>query len=103
VTRVVTLVAVALVAGCGGGPSEAEKEAAIAAAKQAYGEAVQQGVDMSNGPCLGVVMDDWVADVAHEPREEIDDEPANQCEAYRKGEADHFVELDLDGDLIRAE
>jgi hypothetical protein len=88
---------------CGGGPSESEKEAAVAAAQDAYQEAIDQGVDMSNGPCLGVIMDNWVADVAHEPREEIDDDPANQCEAYRKGEADHYVELDLNGDVIRAE
>lgn len=92
-----------LVTGCGGGPSEGERDAAITAAKDAYAEAVEQGVDMSNGPCLGVILDNWVADVAHEPREEIDDEPANQCEAYRKGEAEHFVELDLDGNVIRAE
>ncbi len=101
--RVVWLAAAALAAGCGGGVSESEKDAAVAAAQDAYAEAIDQGVDMSNGPCLGVIMDDWVADVAHEPREEIDDEPANQCEAFRKGEADHFVELDPDGNLIRAE
>jgi hypothetical protein len=104
VRRVALLTAVVLAAGCGGGgPSQAEKDAAVAAAHDAYDEAVEQGVDLSSGPCLGVIMDDWVADVAHEPREEIDDEPANQCEAFRKGEADHFVELDLNGNLIRAE
>jgi hypothetical protein len=101
--RGVVVLVVAVLAGCGGGPSEEEKDVAIDAAKDAYAEAVAEGVDMSNGPCLGVILDDWVADVAHEPREEIDDEPANQCEAYRKGEVDHFVELDPNGNLIRAE
>ena len=93
----------ALAVGCGGGPSEEERDAAIDAAHAAYEEAIEQGVDMSNGPCLGEITENWVADVAHEPREEIDDDPANQCEAFRKGDADHFVELDTDGNLIRAE
>jgi hypothetical protein len=103
VKLVVILVVLVLAAGCGGGPSDAERDAAVAAARDAYDEAIEQGVDMSNGPCLGEIMENWVADVAHEPREEIDDDPANQCEAYRKGEADHFVELDPEGNLIRAE
>jgi hypothetical protein len=101
--RTFLLAVVSFVAACGGGPSESEKEAAAAAAVAAYERAVAQGVDMRNGPCLGEIMDNWVADVAHDPRTELDDDPANQCEAYRSGEADHFVELDQDGNVIRAE
>jgi hypothetical protein len=103
VRRSSLLVFLLVLSACGGGPSESERDAAIAAARQAYDEAVEQGVDMSNGPCLGVIMDNWVADVAHNPREDIDDEPANQCEAYRRGDADHFVELDPDGTVIGVE
>jgi hypothetical protein len=95
--------AVLLLAACGGGVEESEKDAAIAAARTAYQNAKAEEVDFSNGPCLGVIMDNWVADVAHDPRQDVDDDPANQCEAYRSGEADHFVELDPDGNLIRAE
>ena len=99
-----TLVAVGvLLAGCGGGPDDAEKDAAVAAAKEAYAAAKAEGVDFANGPCLGVVKKGWVADVAHDPREDVDDKPENQCEAYRAGDADHFVELDPDGNVIRAE
>ena len=101
--RASLLVLLLVLAACGGGASESEKDAAVAAARQAYDEAVEQGVDMSNGPCLGVIMDNWVADVAHDPREDIDDEPANQCEAYRRGDADHFVELAPDGTVISVE
>jgi hypothetical protein len=57
---------------------------------------------MSRGPCLGVIKEGWVADVAHDPRREVDDRPENQCAAYREGDADHFVELDPKGNLIRS-
>jgi hypothetical protein len=90
-------------AGCGGGPSDEEKERAIAAAEKAYVSAKGRGVDLAPGPCLGVVIAGWVADVAHDPRQAIDDLPENQCEAYRSGEADHFVELDPAGNVIRVQ
>ena len=48
-------------------------------------------------------MPDWVADIAHDPRGDVDDEPENQCRRYRDGEASHFVELTPEGELIRAE
>jgi hypothetical protein len=103
--RSLPLVAFALVlaAGCGGDDDGGEREQAIAAAHLAYEEAIAEGRDLADGPCLGVVLDNWVADVAHNPREEVDDRPENQCEAYRSGEAEHFVELDPEGELIRAE
>lgn len=98
------VVAVVLAAGCGGGGAEdGERERAIAAARVAYEEATAEGDDLTAGPCLGVVVENWVADVAHDPRREVDDRPENQCEEYRSGEAEHFVELDPEGNLIRAE
>ena len=101
--RSLFVVALLLAAGCGGGADEDERERAIAAAHVAYEEAAAVGTDFADGPCLGVVLDNWVADVAHDPREEVDDRPENQCEAFRSGEAEHFVELDPEGELIRAE
>ena len=89
-----------LAAGCGGG-DEADEET-IRLAQEAYAEAKAAGVDMERGPCLGVIRPGWVADVAHDPRQPVDDEPENQCEAYRSGEAEHFVELDPDGNYIRS-
>jgi hypothetical protein len=91
--------AVAIAAGCGG--AEAGDETKLLA-RQAYERARAAGVDMTRGPCLGVIQPGWVADVAHDPREDVDDEPANQCAAYRSGVADHFVELDPDGEFIRS-
>lgn len=97
--RTAALFAALALAGCGG--AEADEET-IALAKQAYERAKAQGVDMSRGPCLGVIKPGWVADVAHDPRQDVDDEPENQCAAYREGEADHFVELDPEGEFIRS-
>jgi type II secretory pathway pseudopilin PulG len=98
--------AVLLVGGCGG-VDEAEREAAIAAARAVYEKERLAGRDFSRGPCLANPLpppaENWVVDVAHEPRRAVDDEPANQCFAYREDRAEHFVELDPNGDLIRAE
>jgi hypothetical protein len=100
VSRTALVLAVAAVAsGCGGAKAD---DSTVALAKQAFARAKARGVDMSRGPCLGVIKPGWVADVAHDPRRPIDDHPENQCAAYRSGEADHFVELDPDGNFIRS-
>ena len=88
-----------------GGVGEAEREAAVAAAGAAYAQARAAGIELSNGPCIADPLEGmptWVVDIAHDPREDIDDDPANQCSSYRSGDADHFVELDPSGNLIRA-
>ena len=104
---IIILICVALLvsAGCGGGAKhEVTKDAAIAAAEGAYAKARAEGVDMARGPCIADdLLPDWVADVAHDPRQPVDDKPQNQCSRYRAGKAHHFVELDPDGKLIRAE
>jgi hypothetical protein len=80
------------------------RDQAISEAKRAYAAKRAQGDDFSSGPCLvEEVIDDWSADIAHDPRQAIDDDPANQCAAYRDGTTHHFVELDPEGNLIRAE
>jgi hypothetical protein len=94
-------------AGCGGDDvSDDERSRAVAAATLAYEQAITRGDDLAKGPCIAEELPDladWVADVAHDPREDVDDDPENQCERYREGEASHFVELDPEGELIRAE
>ena len=79
---------------------------AVDEAQAAFRQAQASGIDLSTGPCISESLPslpDWVADVAHDPRQPIDDEAANQCQRYRSGEAHHFVELNIDGQLIRAE
>lgn len=81
-----------------------EREKAVAAAKFLYQEKVNQGVNLSSGPCLtNDLLPGWVADTVHRPREAVDDLPENQCAAFREGRAEHFVELDLEGRIVRAE
>lgn len=80
------------------------RDIAIAQAIDVYKIRKAQGDNFSDGPCLSNnLIEDWVLDIAHNPRQDVDNEPANQCEAYRNGQAHHFVELDLEGNLIRAE
>ena len=62
----------------------------------------QQGIDFTDGPCLGKIADDWVLDIAHNPRQPVDDRAQNQCADLREGNAHHFIELDESGDLIRS-
>lgn len=81
---------------------EGERQQAIEAARQAHGKAKAAGQDLEPGPCLGVVVPNWVADVAHEPRQPVDNLKENQCEQFINREAQHFVELDPQGNLIRA-
>ncbi len=96
-----------LLASCGGGgEGNDDRGAAIAAARDVYAQAVASGLDLANGPCLAdplPAIPAWVVDVAHDPRQAVDDAPANQCPSYRSGSAGHFVELDLAGNLIRAQ
>ena len=104
------LVSIALgLAACGSKGSQvdqSDREKAVDEAQAAFSQVQATGRDLSPGPCITESLPglpDWVADVAHDPRQSIDDEPANQCLRYRSGQANHFVELNVDGRLIRAE
>ncbi len=82
---------------------KAELETAINQANHLYSQEKAKGRDLSTGPCLSdALLPDWVVDIAHNPRLAVDDLPENQCQAYLEGRAKHFVELDPDGNLIRA-
>lgn len=103
----VLVVAAITLASCGGDDaSEDERDRAIDAASEAYEQTDLSAAELEVGPCIAESLpglDNWVADVAHDPREDVDDDPANQCQRYRDGEAEHFVELTPEGELIRAE
>jgi hypothetical protein len=86
--------------------SQSDRDKAVDQAQVAFQRAQTSGVDMTPGPCIAENvpgLSDWVVDVAHDPRQDVDDDPANQCQRYRNGDAHHFVELEPNGALIRAE
>jgi hypothetical protein len=81
-----------------------KKEIAIKKCIEECKKALREGKNISNGPCLLdpiPELSDWVCDVAHWPREEIDNFPENQCSYFREGRAYHFVEVDTSCNLIR--
>lgn len=99
---------VLLFVGCNKKETTTVPEQALQTAQQLYKDARVGGVDLSSGPCLSnglfpgaSAADQWVVDVAHNPRIELDNYEINQCSAFVKGEAKHFVELDLNGELIK--
>jgi hypothetical protein len=59
------------------------------------------GLDLSAGPCLSnEIIPGWVCDVAHSPRQETDNDPANQCPGYGVT-ASHFIEVNETCNIIR--
>ncbi|MBI4099679.1 hypothetical protein HY440_01605 [Candidatus Microgenomates bacterium] len=76
----------------------AQKPDILARARVRYNQAVTQKIDLSSGPCLGIIADGWVLDIAHLPRQPIDDLPQNQCQHFS-----HFVEMSPQGEVIHVE
>lgn len=61
-----------------------------------------KGTNLDNGPCLSnEIVNDWVCDVAHLPRQAVDNLAGNQCSAFGKT-AQHFVEVDPECGFIRS-
>ena len=53
-----------------------------------------KGRNLSAGPCLSnQITPDWVCDVAHDPRQDVDNLEQNTCPAFGVT-AQHFVEVD---------
>lgn len=79
-----------------------EIDTMVGRAQKLYEDRKAIGMDFSTGPCLTNDLDqDWVADLVHNPRKDLDDWSENQCPAYLEGRAKHFVELDIEGEVIR--
>ncbi len=56
---------------------------------------------LKKGPCLGVIKDGWVADVAHYPRNNDDKNRTNQCNEWHQKKVGSFIEIEPDGTFIR--
>lgn len=85
------------------GLPKSEIDTAINQANFLYLQRRASREDFSTGPCLSnALMPGWVVDIVHSPRTSIDEQQENQCPAYIEGKATHFVELDTEGNFIRA-
>ena len=84
---------------------QADKTQALVKCQQLCQDTLSSdGVDFDAGPCLSnEIAPDWVCDVAHEPRQAVDNDPANQCSAFRQGTASHFVEVDGNCNVITSQ
>ena len=87
--------------------TESIVDQAIAKCTRECKDRIELGFNLSKGPCLSDedinwMIEDWVCDVAHSPREEIDNLPENQCQAFREENAHHFVEVSPICELIKA-
>jgi len=86
-----------------------EAQIALQKAEEIFKQVKDAGQDLSKGPCLSNELSGnaaypetvWVLDIAHNPREAIDDFSENQCPAFREGRARNFIELDLNGQVIQ--
>jgi hypothetical protein len=92
-------------------PKISVKQTAINKCIELCEDALAKGIDLGPGPCLSDEnpewdIEKWVCDVAHSPREEVDNLRENQCDewwgAYSAGREIHFVEVDPSCNLIRA-
>jgi hypothetical protein len=103
-----SLIIIILFSGCIS-QNTSERERAIAVCIEACRN---YNGNLSNGPCLLNPMNaekdfpglsKWVCDVAHSPRQNVDNLSENQCSSYREGVANHFVEVDQNCSFIKSE
>jgi hypothetical protein len=107
---IIIILTIFLVSGCLSQSDETEQATSIDPQERCIEicrDQIAEGVDLNLGPCLseksGVEwnIDDWVCDVAHQPREIIDGTSLNQCQDYRKELAKHFIEVSPNCEFIR--
>jgi len=88
-----------------------QTETAISTCKDLCEAALKSGQYLESGPCISDAkqnwepnwdVNNWVCDIAHYPRQPIDSLQENQCQGFKEGKAQHFVELYPNCTLIRA-
>ena len=79
-----------------------EADTAVNQAKHFYRIKKEAGENFESGPCLSNnLMPNWVVDLVHQPRASVDNLLENQCPSFYSGKSQHFVEMDLEGNIIR--
>jgi len=78
-----------------------EQQEIIDAALSLYEQKKGEGMEF-NSQCLGTLEEfGYVLDIVHVPRNEEDNRSENQCEDFKQGIVNHFIELDKDGNIVR--
>ena len=97
----ISFMIIAFVSGCA--PKTADQQL-ISECEAACQAALAAGQDLNAGPCLLNPMSNssWVCDIAHEPRQDTDNLPENQCSEYRNSTATHFIELTPECEVIKS-
>ena len=99
------LIGIVIISGCIGQEEKlSDKDKAITACKNECNSRLNKEENLENGPCILdpiTEVPDWICDVAHDPRQPIDNQPENQCSSYREGRAHHFVEVDTNCEVIK--
>jgi hypothetical protein len=76
-----------------------EQQEAIICATDLYSKARE--TTMLESQCLGS-CGDYAVDIVSVPRTAEDDKEENQCSDFKAHLVHHFIELDKDGELVRA-
>lgn len=101
----IPLLLIILISGCQTSqttPKVTIKDQAILSCKALCQSKLTAGQNLNNGPCLSnEIAQDWVCDVAHNPRQPIDNLQENQCSSFREDKTHHFVEVDESCEVIQ--
>jgi hypothetical protein len=87
-----------------GNPAEipdyvSEQQIAVICAKSLFNSFNATRIPI-NSQCLGRCQN-YAVDIVHVPRNAEDDKIENQCEEYRRGIVQHFIELDKNEEIVR--
>jgi len=76
-----------------------EQQNAISCAENLYEQEKTKGIEF-NSQCLEI-CGNYAVDIVHVPRNAEDNKIENQCEEYRNGSVNHFIELGKNGEIVR--
>lgn len=104
-TTIIAIVLIGLLIAFSGCAQQTQEELAVQQCKILCQQALQEGRDLSNGPCLSDSMEfnvqNWVCDIAHSPRAAVDNLRENQCDEWHSGAASHFVEFSPECEFVQ--
>ncbi|MEM4318402.1 MAG: hypothetical protein QW244_01090 [Candidatus Pacearchaeota archaeon] len=101
---VIAIAILLLLAGCKKETKSESIDSLVEQCLQACQQALTNNISLEHGPCLldPIPLSDYVCDIAHWPRQAIDNSRENQCNAWYNKTATHFIELTPECKFIRA-